>query len=136
MGEKGPAEVTLSTHTCQPPVYLREAQRWKTQGWCLVGGGSDLEKRWEDWSPEGLLQLGPHVCVCARACVCVPVCQCVCVRVLVCMCASVCVCLCMHVPVWLCAHMRVFTCMTAGSMVASAWSSPRALVSPPARRAP
>lgn len=107
MGEKGPAGVTLSTHTCQPPVHLWEAQQWKTQGWCLVGGGSDLEKRWEDWSPEGLLQLGPHVCVCGRVCVHVYASVCVCA------CAGVYVCQRMRVPVHasasvsVCTHARV-----------------------------
>lgn len=76
--------------------------------------GSDLEKRWKGWNPEVLLLLGPHVCVCVHACACVCVC----------------------VPLCACAHMRVFTRMTAGSMVGSAWSSPRPLVSPPAHRAP
>lgn len=48
------------------------------------------------------------------------------------------VCACMRVPVCACMRTSVcmFTCMTAGSMVGSAWSSPRPLVSPPAHRAP
>lgn len=69
-------------------------------GW----GGSDLEKRWEGWSPEVLLQLGPHICVwaCLCVCMCAPVCQCVCVPVYACACA--CICQCVHVHTCTCLH--------------------------------
>lgn len=79
-------------------------------------GGSDLERGGRAGAQRCYCRWA-HMCVCA--CLCVPVCV-------------------LHacVPVRACAHMCVFTRMTAGSMVGSAWSSPRALVSPPAHRAP